>query len=79
MNPQRSAIDSAYAALCTIEIPNDWTPEQALAVWELLNELADRIWRRYEIALIELIRDERQSDSASDQLDLFDPNDRDLF
>jgi len=31
----------------TIEIPVTWTPEQALAVWEMLDELREKIWTRY--------------------------------
>jgi hypothetical protein len=35
-----------------------WTPEQALAVYDLLNNLAEAVWNRYEIALIELLAPE---------------------
>jgi hypothetical protein len=34
-------------------LPDDWTPAQALAVYELLTDLADAIWNRYELVLIE--------------------------
>lgn len=72
-----AGLQGAYAALCTLQIPHDWTPEQALAVWELLNDLAERIWARYEIPLIELIRTDRlyDPDTNPNQFDLFDPND----
>ena len=30
-----------------VEIPATWTPEQALAVFELLDEIRDKIWVRY--------------------------------
>ena len=40
-------------------ISDDWTPDQALAVIELLDDLRDRIWVRYELALFELIRENR--------------------
>ena len=30
-----------------VEIPATWTPEQALAVFELLDEIRDKIWSRY--------------------------------
>lgn len=68
-------LQGTYAALLTVEIPDDWTPEQALAVWELLNDLADRIWRRYEIQLVELIRNDIEHQHDENQLDLFDPDD----
>lgn len=37
-------------------IPDDWSPEQALAVVELLDDLRERIWAHYQIPLHELIR-----------------------
>ena len=30
-----------------LEIPDHWTPETALAVFELINDLRDQIWSRY--------------------------------
>ena len=46
-------------------IPNDWTPEQALAVYDFFEDITTMIWDRYEIQLIDLL--------APQQLD----NDRD--
>ena len=37
----------AYRRPITVEIPVTWTPEQALAVYELLDELRERIWEIY--------------------------------
>ncbi len=54
--------------------PDDWTPEQALAVYELLNDLATSVWNAYEPQLLELIVPEIEQDDAS-QLDLFDFDD----
>jgi hypothetical protein len=39
----------------TVQVPDDWTPQQALAVYDLLHELAETIWDRYEIPLIGLL------------------------
>lgn len=36
-----------------------WSPEQALAVVELLDDLRDRIWSHYEPVLLERLRDDR--------------------
>lgn len=36
-----------------------WSPEQALAVIELLDDLRDRIWAHYEVALLTKFRNER--------------------
>jgi hypothetical protein len=58
----------------TLRLPDDWTPAQALAVYELLTDLADAIWNRYELALIEHLRSERDYGDSS-QPDLFDFDD----
>ena len=50
-------------------ISADWTPDQALAVIELLDDLRDRIWVRYELALFELIREDRGGDRLADASD----------
>ena len=36
-----------------------WTPEQAMAVIELLDDLRDRIWAHYEFALMTSFREAR--------------------
>jgi hypothetical protein len=33
------------------DIPFDWTPDQALAVLDFLEDLADHIWSRYGLAI----------------------------
>ncbi len=58
----------------TMELPEYWTPEQALAVFELLNELTDTLWSRYGLAIIELHAGELCPGDTS-QLDLFDFDD----
>jgi hypothetical protein len=39
-------------------IPAYWTPEQALAVFELLDDLRDKIGAHYSIQLFELSREQ---------------------
>ncbi len=65
---------SHYADIATLKIPDHWSAEQALAVWEFLDNIAGSIWDLYELQLIELIQSER-CENNSDQLDLFDSND----
>ena len=74
MSHSRARLAGAHAALRTLELPDDWSPAQALAVWELLNELADRIWARYELALVGLIRSDLLPEHDPNQPDLFDPD-----
>ncbi len=58
----------------TLRLPDHWTPEQALAVYELLKDLADTIWDRYELVLIEQLRSDLDPDDSA-QPDLFDFDD----
>lgn len=41
-------------------VPEDWTPEQALAVFELLEDLREVICSRYLADIQRVMRDERQ-------------------
>ena len=41
------------------KIPAYWTPEQALAVFELLDDLRDQIGAYYSLQLFELSREQR--------------------
>ena len=66
---------SARASRLTLNLPDDWTPEQALAVYELLTELAEIVWNHYEIPLIELLSPELNEDDPS-QPELFDFDDQ---
>lgn len=40
-------------------IPANWSPEQALAVVELLDDLRHQIWVHYQLPLLELVREQR--------------------
>lgn len=46
-------------------IQDDWSPEQALAVIELLDDLREVIWNHYQLQLDELIRDQRCTNTSS--------------
>ena len=53
------------------KIPADWTPEQALAVFELLDDLRDQIGAHYSVQLFEISRQQHldattDSDAAAD-------------
>jgi hypothetical protein len=47
-------------------IPDEWSPEQALAVVELLDDLREVIWGRYQLQLYEHLREQQCDHSASD-------------
>ena len=40
-------------------ISTDWTPEQAWAVVELLDDLRDRIFNHYLVSIQKILREER--------------------
>lgn len=46
-----------------------WEPEQALAVWELLDDSRERIWTHYGWAIQNLLREERVSAEPFDDYD----------
>lgn len=45
-----------------LPIPTCWTPEQAIAVFELVDDLRERIWSFYQVDLQELTRQQHQPD-----------------
>jgi hypothetical protein len=46
-------------------VPDDWTPQQALAVFELLDDLRELISSRYLTDIQRVMRDERQPPKRS--------------
>ena len=47
-------------------IDSNWTPEQALAVVKLLEDLRNPILLQYQLPIMELMREERGIDSFDD-------------
>ncbi len=47
-------------------IQDNWSPEQALAVVELLDDLREVIWGRYQIPLFNLMNEQRCTHLDSD-------------
>jgi hypothetical protein len=50
----------------TVEIPVSWTPEQALAVFDMLDELREKIWTRYSSQIQELMAEQQQGQGVDD-------------
>lgn len=54
-------------------IPDHWTSEQALAVYDFLDELSQQLWARYQLELIPLLEPDFQPPQPHTlQLDLFE-------
>jgi hypothetical protein len=49
-------------------IPAYWTPEQALAVFELLDDLRDAIWNHYRMQLLDEAREQYAGDQSLEPL-----------
>ena len=55
-----------------LEVPAYWSPEEALAVFELIDDLRDKIWAHYGLQLQDLIKQQQQP-HQTDQPDLIQP------
>jgi hypothetical protein len=47
-------------------IPGHWSPEEALAVFELLDDLRDKIWAHYGLRLQQLLAGQQQTATRTD-------------
>jgi hypothetical protein len=43
----------------SITLPTHWSPEQAVAVFEILDELREHVWACYGLQIQQVLRDER--------------------
>jgi hypothetical protein len=59
-----------------VEIPATWTPEQALAIFELLDEIREKVWFRYGSRLQDLLREQRRSSGVDHKSDFATSPDR---
>ena len=56
--------DRSTPLTISLQIPTYWTPEQAFAVFELVDELRETIWRCYALQLQQEYRDQRRHHDA---------------
>jgi len=47
-------------------IPGHWSPDQALAVFELLDDLRDKIWAHYGLRLQQLLAEQQHTAPRTD-------------
>lgn len=64
--PEPLPSSPAHLRPITVEIPATWTPEQALAVFDLLDHLREKIWDRYNCRLQDLLQEQQQSLGVDD-------------
>ena len=60
---------SGLSAGLPFTVDATWTPEQALAEWELLDDLRDRIWTHYGLVIQNQLREQHVTDAALDDYD----------
>lgn len=53
-------------------IQEDWSPDQALAVIELLDDLREVIWQRYQVPMQDLLRAQRGVQDESNSVNISD-------
>ena len=59
MNEPEQRSPSTYARSITVEISRFWTPEEALAVFELIDDIRDKILALHGEQLREALKDQR--------------------
>jgi hypothetical protein len=50
-------------------VDSTWTPEQALVVWELLDDLRERVWTHYGWVIQNLMREQHVTNESLDEYD----------
>jgi len=65
---------SRPAAAVLIALPTDWSPEQAVAVFEILDEVRERVWAHYSRQIQQVLREQRctTASTAVDNIDQAD-------
>ena len=62
----------AHLRPLTLDIPVTWTPEEALAVFELIDDLRDKICALYNGQLQALLRQQRRNGNLDESDDAVD-------
>jgi hypothetical protein len=64
----------AHLRPLTVDIPRTWMPEEALAVFELIDDLRNKIWALYSDQLQALLCEQSTNPRADDRDDAIDPH-----
>jgi len=70
--PPEKPPQPAHLHPLAVQIPRTWTPEEALAVYELIDDLRGKIWAIYDYRLQTLLREQcagHRGDDSSDAPD----------
>jgi hypothetical protein len=64
--PPDTASLPAHLRPLTVGIPRTWTPEEALAVFELIDDLRDKVWALYSCQMQALLAEQRSGGRGDD-------------
>jgi hypothetical protein len=64
--PSDTAPLPAHLRPLTVGIPRTWTPEEALAVFELIDDLRDKVWALYGCRMQALLAGQRGGGDDAD-------------
>ncbi len=64
--------------MSTIDIPEYWTAKEALAVFEFVDEIRERIWSQYDTDIVAAMREQRRT-STDLPTAAADLDDKDIF
>ena len=66
-----AAIAGQGRAAMPMTLPTDWSPEQAVAVFEILDELRERVWVHYGLQIQQVLRAQQRTTAhdAADNID----------
>ena len=54
-----AAIPQRGEAATPMPLPTDWSPKQAVAVFEILDDMRARVWAHYGLQIQQVLREER--------------------
>lgn len=60
---QATGVGLSKQSALTVRIAPAWSPEQALAVYEVLDDLMDSIWRQYGLEIVQACKNERTTNA----------------
>ena len=68
--PPEPSQPPAHLRPLTVAIPRTWTPQEALAVFELIYDLRDKICALYNVRLQDLLREQcaRRREDGDDEI-----------
>jgi hypothetical protein len=52
----------------SIKLPDYWTPEQATAVFELVDDVRNALWKQYRLQIMQQLETDRAIDSDLDEI-----------